>query len=564
GRATTTRRLAKLLIRMGNIGDGPAANTTLSIESSPYLGLPDLAAGTDDTGGDPDPFPCPPYCCLTCIVRSEVEPLIEFDRDVSVPQEAAPQAPGLPGFSEVCDGPDCHIEVFLGTQPANARGRILLGWYLDDLDLGLPLSITARFESDGDIYSPNDGSTYLFGPLYDQRLAITRPGSATTFSNTVELEGSAPPSASLQIMVDGAPASTVMADGQGQWWTTMGPIPRGAHLVRVVNQGGAGRLIDKSSPLLLFVNPDLLWDPASWSFTEGGRQIQPRDLAGRSDAEGWIVPLRPDVSLSSSIQIQCPLPVADVSLNFASIQVVYNDPEMDGTFEAEFQLPASLARVEDPVEARLNVTCGTDEFDYMGHVLIQELGWVFDVTTLGALDGASVGLLEEGLPWPGELYGQPNPALTGADGTYAFYPPPGTYQLYATKAGFQPYRSSEFDVQIGLGGRDLALVPLPAQRAGQPVPPPDIILGEAGFSLPMLAVPPGSVVEWFNADLAYHSIVGDGWDSGLLAGGEGFRRQFDVPGIYGYHDGENPLNQGLIFVDEAAARYAIYLPLVSK
>jgi hypothetical protein len=58
--------------------------------------------------------------------------------------------------------------------------------------------------------------------------------------------------------------------------------------------------------------------------------------------------------------------------------------------------------------------------------------------------------------------------------------------------------------------------------------------------------------------------VGDGWDSGLLAGGEGFRRQFDVPGIYGYHDGENPLNQGLIFVDEAAARYAIYLPLVSK
>ena len=48
--------------------------------------------------------------------------------------------------------------------------------------------------------------------------------------------------------------------------------------------------------------------------------------------------------------------------------------------------------------------------------------------------------------WPGHLYNQVNPQITGRDGQFAFFVPPGTYYLEATLGGFLPYKGKPFVV----------------------------------------------------------------------------------------------------------------------
>lgn len=48
--------------------------------------------------------------------------------------------------------------------------------------------------------------------------------------------------------------------------------------------------------------------------------------------------------------------------------------------------------------------------------------------------------------WPGHLYNQVNPQITGRDGQFAFFVPPGTYYLEASLDGFLPYKGKPFVV----------------------------------------------------------------------------------------------------------------------
>lgn len=56
------------------------------------------------------------------------------------------------------------------------------------------------------------------------------------------------------------------------------------------------------------------------------------------------------------------------------------------------------------------------------------------------------------------------------------------------------------------------------------------------FEPATLTVAPGSTVRWFNDDALPHTVTAtDGsWDSGNLAPGGTFERQFDSPGTYAY------------------------------
>ncbi len=82
----------------------------------------------------------------------------------------------------------------------------------------------------------------------------------------------------------------------------------------------------------------------------------------------------------------------------------------------------------------------------------------------------------------------------------------------------------------------------------------------------VLTVQPGSVIEWVNLDLTDHSATGDGWDSGVLNVGAGYRVRLDSSGSYNYQDTTNPRNTATIIVggDGAATDGKLFLPLIAR
>lgn len=63
-----------------------------------------------------------------------------------------------------------------------------------------------------------------------------------------------------------------------------------------------------------------------------------------------------------------------------------------------------------------------------------------------------------------------------------------------------------------------------------------------GFQPALVSIPAGSVVRWVNTRTGLASVTAQdgGWNSGLLFGGEGYERRFEVPGTYRYYSELQP------------------------
>ena len=90
-----------------------------------------------------------------------------------------------------------------------------------------------------------------------------------------------------------------------------------------------------------------------------------------------------------------------------------------------------------------------------GDILIDPDGYVYDAAqgTDAVIQGASVtcDMYDEDYQawerWPAELYeSQINPQVTGMDGYYAFFVPPGLYRVNATAFGYEPHTSPDIRV----------------------------------------------------------------------------------------------------------------------
>jgi len=234
-----------------------------------------------------------------------------------------------------------------------------------------------------------------------------------------------------------------------------------------------------------------------------------------------------------------------------------------------------------------------------GEVLIDPDGFVFDVDAGGsyspttgiyapvqALPGitvtAYVSVPEWGgwIPWPAHLYqNQINPQVTGANGYFAFFTPPGFYYLEAQGAGgYQSWRSPVVQVINEIVHVNIPLTRWQAEAAAR------VQLTPAGLSPATLTLPAGSTVEWVatldasatGADLsrwtanpllqprtagALDPLTNTlGFDGGKLAPGQVYRRQFSAPGTYAYTDGMG--RNGTIVVTETERR--VFLPLVLR
>lgn len=231
-----------------------------------------------------------------------------------------------------------------------------------------------------------------------------------------------------------------------------------------------------------------------------------------------------------------------------------------------------------------------------GEVLIDPDGFVFNVdaggsynTTTGmyapvqALAGitvtAYVSVPEWGgwIPWPAHLYqNQVNPQVTGPEGYYAFFTPPGHYYLQAQGAGgYQSWRSPVVQVI-----NEIVHVNIPLTMK-QPGDAPRVILTPDGPNLPAVTIPANGSVEWVStlgegATAAEMTLFKDnpflrpftsglldpltsllGFDGGMLAPGQVYRRQFSVPGTYTYSD-------GLGHTGQIVVQGNIYLPLILR
>ncbi|MBN1317672.1 MAG: hypothetical protein JXA42_19470, partial [Anaerolineales bacterium] len=180
------------------------------------------------------------------------------------------------------------------------------------------------------------------------------------------------------------------------------------------------------------------------------------------------------------------------------------------------------------------------------------------------------------VPWPAHMYGgQQNPQVTGADGSFAFLAPADTYHLQVEALpGYQAWRSPVFT--------DAAQINAPytpwTDEADQVV-----VMGSDGLEPATVIVPAGGAVEWIASmsesttpdtlmSLIDNPIMQPrtwdvldpltstlGFDGGMLAPGQVYRRMFTEPGIYPYTDGAG--HEGQV---EVTGAFGIYLPLVLR
>ncbi len=251
------------------------------------------------------------------------------------------------------------------------------------------------------------------------------------------------------------------------------------------------------------------------------------------------------------------------------------------------------------IEAKCQVGGGGEEPEVRvtnGKVLIDPDGFVFDSAYGGSYDPqtemfdpvkpvqgvtvtAYVSVPEWGgwTIWPAHLFNdQVNPQVTGEDGYFAFFTPPGQYYLQASATGgFQSWRSPLIEVITQVVHRNIPLTQFSQGSAAH------VTLIPSGLSQAKVNVSPGGVVEWRSAlDAAgtanqlaalNDNPVGRllstldplinplGFDSGMLIPGSIYQRQFITPGLYTYSDGWG--HNGQVVVSE---QRLVYLPLTVR
>lgn len=107
----------------------------------------------------------------------------------------------------------------------------------------------------------------------------------------------------------------------------------------------------------------------------------------------------------------------------------------------------AFTKVADPIQSVLKALGLRDAVDY------QELHLNKVTVSLYAYNEAT----KAWQIWNATEFGQENPQITGTNGGYNFFVPPGRYYLAATKPGYQDYRSAEFVVEQNIVNMNLEL-----------------------------------------------------------------------------------------------------------
>ncbi len=226
----------------------------------------------------------------------------------------------------------------------------------------------------------------------------------------------------------------------------------------------------------------------------------------------------------------------------------------------------------DPAVEQL-VGCDTSR-SKAGPVLIDPDGYVFD-TTRGLVDEALIPgakatcmWLDEAnnawVQWPAHMFeDQVNPQITGEDGYFAFFTPPGFYYIdIEGPEGWQRWRSPVVQVISEIVHVNVPYTPVYEAADMSLTVSPAGIEDDQGADAARLSVDAGAIVEWRSfsgAELSDEEISAHlnspkmrilssldpleepaGFDSGVVSLGASFRHRFDTPGVYAYSTGLGP------------------------
>jgi hypothetical protein len=588
--AFNLRNFFRQSITIRNLG-GLLASGKLIVETSPYLGLPDIV-GTAWTG------------CLTCTLRTADAPLA-----TTAPTNL---------FTEVCPLPgQCHLELPLSDIEPGFQGELFLRWKVEEGEWFRVVDFATRVETDG-AGGPLPGSAFsgearqvVGAPI------ILRPLNGV-FRPTTPYTGSIPSLAWVlpQVTVQGQPGTTaevfgngilldeITFDGEGLWRGAL-PTPDGDVSLAVAYTAVPGLppaaipLLDKSTPTHLRLNSALPWNPASlgqsWTgcltctlrINNVAPMIPIMDRNGWVEVSGWQIPFRPNEAMELAVELADMPADTPVWLKLGNQTPLGMVEAGNGRYTITLTLPATA----NGADVSLFIGCDHLDPNVVNAPLANGECWEFtgllqrvapatvaDRQTGDPLPQAQVALWQyrrttqgvQGLLWHAPTFGQENPIFTNDDGQFSAILPRGFYGITVRQAGYQPFRYGPFPFNGALPSATVGLTPLPITATLRaPLNTTEVNLTEAGFERQLLEVTPGTIVRFSNLSGEFMHVLdapggSSNANSGLLTPGESYLFSFATPGSYLLTNGEDPSETLLVLVQPATEGERIYLPLIVR
>jgi hypothetical protein len=443
--------------------------------------------------------------------------------------------------------------------------------------------------------------TPLFPPF------ITWPGSGEIYSGTLDIIGAAQPGVTVSLYADSNLVTQTLADPSGVFTATYVYPGIGAVTLKA-RACIAGPMCSGDSAPVTLTPPQSFWCPqrSNWtgtpaSGTAAGRSLafRFRNSAGQFSTQYWLIPgVYGFWNTSLTLYVGY---YPGTSEPPDQVWAIADGQRYDPTY---ITWPWYTFLIGPAHNVEICAQLGSDSTCDSGDVLIDPDGYVFDVTkglrvtasTVDTVTGqiiptavtntlkgvtitAMVSMPQWGgwVPWPAHLYNnQVNPQVTGENGYFAFFTPPGDYYLQIDgRGGYQSWRSPIVHVITEIVHVNVPLTPIGAGASTYA-----ITLTQAGPRPAVITIPFGSEIEWtaeLSGSLPMEQLAGSidnpvlrplsarnpltdtlGWDGGRLTPGQVYRRQVIRPGVYHYSDGIGHTGQVVV------TGYVIYLPLVLR
>jgi hypothetical protein len=210
-----------------------------------------------------------------------------------------------------------------------------------------------------------------------------------------------------------------------------------------------------SFPLVLTVSPTLAYDPVRVTFSYaapwGTVTGHPRDLSGCANPEGWRIWLLPGYTTTVAV------PVSYTNSAIVTI-TLGNRTQVVADSIGSLRIPLTAVFTPPITGDAFAITATVDgqTIATTGSALIDPNGYVYDKRVWDS-QGITQTLADitvtceyyntdanEWMTWEAWAYDrQVNPLVTGADGYYSFFVPPGTYRITANHPDYWPYASPD-------------------------------------------------------------------------------------------------------------------------
>ena len=423
------------------------------------------------------------------------------------------------------------------------------------------------------------GSSPLIPPIITHPYSF-RHCTAEEMGGAITVEGASQNNAIVRIYENGEEVTSTTADADGYFHveypsTRVGYDDLVTLTARTCNPDTPTECSEPSEPVELTAS-DGYWCPqaSSWSaesgtgpYSGGGSFsfVPPPDGGGGGSATQVIGPRHAD---QSTIRLYVPDGHQDVTVEVDGNPIPPISPVEPPYYDFPIPPhPVYLCLIIDGYR-----TC-IDLIDPDGYVFAVTQGFDPDNPTLHAVQGVTVTCMayipEWGgwVPWPAELFdNQINPQVTGPDGYFSFFTPPGDYYLQVDAIdGYQSWRSPVIHVISDVVHMNVPYTPLPegstealsaqsTSGVGH-----EVLLTDEGPQPQEITINQGDWIEWRvpqDPDMSAEDRMAledaprirllsdldpvqstDGWDGGMMTPDQRYLRGFASAGDFAYSDG---------------------------